>query len=387
MTQTAHVGMVNWVMSGWLGRTTGQWARRIVEECVLACTLYTHNSGPLFSSLPQSALAAVNAGGAPQPPATAPPQPQPGELPQGPGAPGAEAATVQGRGGRAPGPGGASGGLSVEQRMALLGEQPLPATAAGAATRAPGPGAGGDMAAAGGSAPRVAEADRQALQAMLQSSFVRGETQVGRGWRRRVGVCACRVHRSMRVTKPHVRGFALGGSLKTAILYNMPCLPKSFCACLPFPTCKPPCAVVYLYMCEVFGRVPLPHRTCKRTVHLRRSSSRSSSSACAPAASRPPPPPLPPPPSCRASRAAAAPRQRCCSRTARAGCSSRRGPGAAALQVVCRSSGESSCRCGRLRTGGRSRCCASGSTCQTRTRASPRRSRWGARAAQHTYVT
>ncbi|EFJ49630.1 hypothetical protein VOLCADRAFT_104208 [Volvox carteri f. nagariensis] len=122
----------------------------------------------------QTALAAVNAG--PQPhratPAAAAAAVPPSEA--GP----ANAAIAAGSAAQRPA-GGRPEPLTVEQRMAMLGEQPLPATAAGTSVTAAAAGGGAPTAAAAAapSRPQVAEADRQHLQALLSSNFVRGEIQ------------------------------------------------------------------------------------------------------------------------------------------------------------------------------------------------------------------
>lgn len=83
--------------------------------------------------------------------------------------------------------------------MAMLGEQPLPVTAAAVAAVTAAPGAVGSagvpttattvdggasvlaavaVAAVGSCRPQVAEADRKHLQSLLNNNFVRGTTQV-----------------------------------------------------------------------------------------------------------------------------------------------------------------------------------------------------------------
>ncbi|GIL51209.1 hypothetical protein Vafri_7283 [Volvox africanus] len=114
----------------------------------------------------QTALAAVHAGPQPQVPpgATGPATTQPE---------GFSAATGSAGSGAQRAAGGRPKHLTIEQRMAMLGEQPLPATEAAAAVAA------GSASAAAAPPPRrqVAEADRQHLQTLLNSNFVRGENQ------------------------------------------------------------------------------------------------------------------------------------------------------------------------------------------------------------------
>ncbi|GIL75324.1 hypothetical protein Vretifemale_5136, partial [Volvox reticuliferus] len=111
----------------------------------------------------QTALAAVHAGPQPHVP---------------PGVAGAAMTQPEGSS-NATGPAGSAAQrpkhLTMEQRMVMLGEQPLPATAATVSSMA----AGSASASAGAPPPRrqVAEADRQHLQALLNSNFVRGENQ------------------------------------------------------------------------------------------------------------------------------------------------------------------------------------------------------------------
>ncbi|GLI62024.1 hypothetical protein VaNZ11_004601, partial [Volvox africanus] len=115
----------------------------------------------------QTALAAVHAEPQPQVPpgvtGAATTQPEGSSTAIGPAGCGAQRAAD-----------GRSKHLTIEQRMTMLGEQPLPATETTVAAVAV-----GSASAAAAPPPRrqVAEADRQHLQALLSSNFVRGEEQ------------------------------------------------------------------------------------------------------------------------------------------------------------------------------------------------------------------